>query len=85
LTIETDIWDVVERRERGRGPLVGTIHLHPKLRLQMEHAPVENIDRVAHYCGGSSPPAQRTRRPSIGRVSHSSLSAVTGSSLVTQR
>jgi hypothetical protein len=52
LTVETVIWDVVERRERNRGPhavihvndpdLVGTVNLHPTLRFEMERAPAES-------------------------------------------
>jgi hypothetical protein len=51
LTVETVIWDVIERRERGRGPhgvvhvndpdLVGTVNLHPRLRVEMERTAVE--------------------------------------------
>ena len=46
LTVETIIWDVVERRERARGPhgliqvddpdLVGTVNLHPRLRVETQ-------------------------------------------------
>jgi ABC-type polysaccharide/polyol phosphate transport system ATPase subunit len=51
LTVETVIWDVVERRERARGPhavihvddpdLVGTVNLHPQLRVETQGALVE--------------------------------------------
>jgi ABC-type polysaccharide/polyol phosphate transport system ATPase subunit len=54
LTVETVIWDVVERRERGRGPhgvihvddpeLVGTVNLHPRLRVETQRAFVETAD-----------------------------------------
>ena len=57
LTIETVIWDVVERRERGRGPhavvhvndpeVRGTVNLHPTLRVEMEPTPAESVDPVA--------------------------------------
>ena len=56
LTVETVIWDVVERRERGRGPhavihvndpdLVGTVNLHPTLRVEMEHTAAESVEPV---------------------------------------
>ena len=54
LTVETIIWDVVERRERGRGPhgiihvddpeLVGTVNLHPRLRVETSGAFAEMAD-----------------------------------------
>jgi ABC-type polysaccharide/polyol phosphate transport system ATPase subunit len=54
LTVETVIWDVVERRERGRGPhavihvddpeLVGTVNLHPRLRVEMHPALVATAE-----------------------------------------
>jgi hypothetical protein len=57
LTVETVIWDVVERRERGRGPhavihvndpdLTGTVNLHPTLRVEREQMAVESIEPVA--------------------------------------
>jgi ABC-type polysaccharide/polyol phosphate transport system ATPase subunit len=53
LTVETVIWDVVERRERGRGPhavvhvndpdLVGTVNLHPRLRVETERTRQETV------------------------------------------
>ena len=46
LTLETVVWDTVERRDRGRGPhavihvhdpeLSGTVNLHPQLRVTRE-------------------------------------------------
>jgi ABC-type polysaccharide/polyol phosphate transport system ATPase subunit len=54
LTVETIIWDVVERRERARGPhgiihvddpdLVGTVNLHPRLRVETHGAFAETAD-----------------------------------------
>ena len=54
LTVETIIWDVVERRERGRGPhgvihvddpdLVGTVNLHPRLRVETHGAFAETAE-----------------------------------------
>jgi ABC-type polysaccharide/polyol phosphate transport system ATPase subunit len=54
LTVETVIWDVVERRERGRGPqvvihvddpgLVGTVNLHPRMRVETQGALVETAE-----------------------------------------
>ena len=54
LTVETVVWDVVERRERGRGPhgvihvddpdLVGTVNLHPRLRVETHGAFAETAD-----------------------------------------
>ncbi len=51
LTIEPVIWDVVERRERGRGPhvlihvndpeLVGTVNMHAHVRVETEPTIVE--------------------------------------------
>jgi ABC-type polysaccharide/polyol phosphate transport system ATPase subunit len=57
LTVETVVWDVVERRERGRGPhgvihvndpqMVGTVNLHPTVRVEMEHSPTDTVEPVA--------------------------------------
>ena len=50
LTIEPVIWDVVERRERGRGPHalihvndpeVGTVNMHAHVRVETEPTIVE--------------------------------------------
>jgi ABC-type polysaccharide/polyol phosphate transport system ATPase subunit len=54
LTVETVVWDRVERRDRGRGPgavihvddpeLTGTVNLHPRLRVEKERALVETAE-----------------------------------------
>ena len=53
VTIETVIWDVIERRERGRGPhavvhvddpdLAGTVNLHPHVRVERDRSQVEMV------------------------------------------
>ena len=54
LTVESVVWDVVERRERGRGPhgvshvddpdLVRTVNLHPRLRVETHGAFAQTAD-----------------------------------------
>lgn len=51
LTVETIVWDAVQRRDRGMGPhavihvhdpgLVGTVNLHPRLRVETQSALIE--------------------------------------------
>ena len=54
FTVETIVWDTVQRRERWRGPhavfhvhdpgLGGTVNLHPRLRVEMQDSLVEVVD-----------------------------------------
>ena len=68
LTVETVIWDVVERRERGQGPhavihvndpdLVGTVNLHPTLRVEREQTVVESVEPVVRVSSVPSAPSR---------------------------
>ena len=54
FTVETIVWDAVQRRERWRGPHAvfhvhdpgfgGTVNLHPRLRVEMQGPLVQAVD-----------------------------------------
>ncbi len=54
LTVETIVWDAVERRHRARGPqgvihvddpgLPGTVNMHPRLRVETQGSVIEAVD-----------------------------------------
>ena len=55
LTVETIVWDAVQRKDRWKGPhavihvhdpgLVGTVNLHPRLHVETQSALVEAAER----------------------------------------